>query len=934
MIVEESRRARFRELEDGTPATLLATVDQIFHSSPKFTAGLLRLDTGKTAKFSAKMYLRPAGAASFEGHWETHPRFGRQFIVTGITANAAPLSTDGLARYLSFLEVRGLGPARARLIAEQFGENFADAIQRPAASLAQETGLPPTLFTELQDRWKQNEKKNATSVWLASSGLTANQTEKLIEAFGDSIIDILREEPYSLIRVLKGFGFKRIDEIAQKTGTAQESPARVEAAIAHAVTSALTEEGHSFLTIDELEKRLRALLDLEDSLPDLEARLEAVAEDDQVTLVPHRGQTLVAHPETYAREQDLIAIFSRPTGPNPHFESVNIDELLEVEVANEVAERPALTAGAPGALGGGVSPPSDEEDPDFDDVDEDENQGLTPPLDLGGPADGLVAAQPEPESIIPRLNPDQRNAVRAALAHNVSLISGGAGSGKTFTIQAIVELAEERGLVVDLAAPTGRAAKRIEEVVGRPAQTLHRLLGSNGRTFLHEDAGRLEGLKNADDTWAWDAAVVHSDIVIIDEVSMVDIDLCWHFFQSVDLDRTAVVFVGDHNQLPPVGPGSILRDLVARRPIPTTILENVVRQSGALKENSTALLKGQVRPGIPAKPLEEPDRGLTAPPDPAGPADSADAPHPIEVAQRPGPSAGAPGPGGGVSPRSRSRSPSPSRLFTPWAVKDQFDNPEDARRFILKLYSEILTEQLGYDLVRDVQLLSPMKKGVLGTLELNRRLQAVIQRKLHGVHVKGVMDEEPPLLVHDRVIQTSNNYELDVMNGTIGRVVAVTPNLEHPKLSTLSVLFDDSDIPVVYEKKLWSQLQLAYALTVHKAQGAEFPCVISVVHQSHAHMHHRNLFYTSVTRARKTSIIVGSKRAIERCARSTEAGRRSTFLGILPMRRATGYAGGGEDGVGSGGGERGAEGGERGDGGGVVETVKMKAPSFMFDDED
>lgn len=850
----------------GTRGPLHATIETVFYSNPKFTAGLLRLDNGTTAKFSSRMFLRPAGPTVFEGEWIEDPKHGRQFSIQGVVKDTE-LTAEGLARYLSFLPVKGLGPSRAQLLVDAFGTDLPRALEDPSA-VSEETGLPLALVTELAAIWKKNEAQNATSTWLAAAGLTARQTQTLIDRFGDSIQDILRDDPYSLIKVLKGFGFKRIDEMAVKTGTAPDDPARVSAAISYVVLAALEEEGHSWLREGELASRVSTLLGVE-SLQGIRDAIETASENDEVVLVQHREKTLVAHPRAYERETALISLFSRPVGKNPHFAGCDVPAFLADMGLLPKPERalPALAApqGPSGVLGAQACPPGDAlalATPSDEPSDEDDG------FELSGLTDGL------PESpTAGYLNADQQEAVLAATSSNIALISGGAGSGKTFTITALLRLYEAQGLKVELTAPTGRAAKRIEEVVGRPAQTLHRLLGSNGRTFLHEDQQRLAELREKDDSRSWDANVVDADVVIVDEVSMVDIDLAWHFFQSVDLDKTMVVLVGDHNQLPPVGPGSILRDLIARRPIPTVVLGTVVRQSGPLKDNSIAILNGEVRPSIPVAKEDQAQRFD----------------------------------------------------FSPWIVKDAYENPEEARRFVLKLYRELLSERLGYDIVRDVQLLAPMKKGVLGTIELNRRLQVVIQKKLWNVTVKSDPEKDPPLLEHDRVIQVQNNYEIGVMNGTIGMVSFV--DLESKRIG---VTFDGETEPRIYERKFWHELQLAYALTVHKAQGAEFPCVISIIHQSHAHMHHRNLFYTAVTRARKTSILVGNQKAMVRCAKNTEAGRRNTFLSVLPMReaRATRAVGRGEDGAR-------AKAGNGAVGGAVaVKKEAVNAPGFLFDEED
>jgi exodeoxyribonuclease V alpha subunit len=413
----------------------------------------------------------------------------------------------------------------------------------------------------------------------------------------------------------------------------------------------------------------------------------------------------------------------------------------------------------------------------------------------------------------PELNAPQRRALLAAARHNLVLVSGGAGSGKTFTVATIARLYEDRGLQVVLAAPTGKAAKRIEQVVGREAFTIHRLLGFNGKAFQ----------RGADDP-------IPADVVIVDEVSMVDVPLAWHLFRAIDWERTAVVLVGDHNQLPPVGPGNLLRDLIERRPIPTVVLDQVVRQAGVLKENCIAVLGGEVR--------------RTAPEGSDG---------------RP-----------------------------PWIVVNRLTDVLDAQRYVLELFESVLAERLRFDPLTDVQLLTPTRKGPLGVDALNVELQRLMQKRLWGVDAPPPRPgRRPEFLAHDRVIQTRNNYDLGVMNGAIGTVTSVGP-----RRGELRVRFDDQEIAYSPDSKDAQDLSLAYALTIHKAQGSEFPCAVLVVHKAHSFMHHRNLFYTGVTRARQVAIVVGDAWGMRNCAEKEEVERRKTFLSVLDLPAAEASRGG------------------------------------------
>ncbi len=280
--------------------------------------------------------------------------------------------------------------------------------------------------------------------------------------------------------------------------------------------------------------------------------------------------------------------------------------------------------------------------------------------------------------------------------------------------------------------------------------------------------------------------------------------------------------MGDHNQLPPVGPGNILRDLIDTRVLPTVVLDEIVRQAGPLKENSIAVLRGEVR---------------------------------------------------------KTAAPEPERV-PPWILINHLTQDQEALRALLDMHREGIAERLGFDLISEVQVLTPTHKGPLGTAALNIELQRLLQAKLHGVEAPPTRPgRRPRLLLHDKVIQRRNNYDLGVMNGTIGQVVEV-----NPRSHDLVVRFfdrEEREVALSAKKGHLQDLHLAYALTIHSAQGSEFPCVVLVVHKSHSFQHHRNLFYTGVTRAQQVAIILGDQWGIRNCADRREVGRRKTFLSLL-----------------------------------------------------
>ncbi len=708
------------------------TVETVFYSGPTFSAGRLRTSEGEDVKFAGRVFVRTSDAVRLEGRWVNHPKYGRQFEADCM-GHDLEMDPEGLANFLAnHPDVKGIGPAKARLIADRFGREFDQAIRNQPEEIAATAKVPVEIAMELQRIWIANSEFNTAMAYLAAFGLTHHQVTTLVGKFGSQVVPILEHDPYVLVREIVGFGFKRVDKIARKLGTPKDLPSRIRAGLHYCVLEAL-DNGDCWVEYEDLLDRANTLLvmDTLDSREVIETHLEDLITEGR--LISHAFERLVvADPEIHRMEAELATILKAGTASSPH-SVADVDRLLDAE---------------------------------------------------GG-----------------ELNAEQRQAVRNALTYSLSLMTGGAGSGKTYAVSTIASIAERLERKVVLAAPTGKAAKRLEEVVGIEASTIHRLLGFNGHTYARDAINPVE-----------------ADILVIDEVSMVDVPLAWRLFQAIDRSRTAVVLVGDHNQLPPVGPGNLLRDLVRSAAIPTTILTRIIRQAGVLKENSTAILDGEVRPTSDE-----------------------------QVGAR-----------------------------RPWYVIDKFSDREDVHRMLLLLFDEVLSNRLGYDLIRDVQVLTPTHKGPLGTAELNVALQQLLQKRLYGLNVPPVdPNRRPPLYAGDKVIQTKNDYELGVMNGAMGVVLEVRSD------GSLSIDFDGRPVEIDAGSDAIGNIHLAYATSIHKVQGSEFPCAVVIAHKSHSFMHHRNLLYTAVTRAKESVIILGDRWGIDNCANKRQVDRRNTFLSFL-----------------------------------------------------
>jgi exodeoxyribonuclease V alpha subunit len=710
-------------------------VERVFYSSAGFSAGLFITDTGERVQFAGSIVASEHQPLVLSGGFIKHPKYGRQFQAVSMEFDRRP-DVRGLANYLANNpEIKGIGPAKAKILAEGFGSDFESALTARAEDMARAAHLPLSVIEDLRDHWLRTRDLNSAMAVLAGYGLTHYQITKLIKKLGNNAVGAVERDPYVLIHEIDGFGFKRVDKIARQVGVAKDAPSRIRAGIVSVVSDAL-DAGDCWVEYEDLIHRSNKLLimDALDSRERIEFYLDQLIDEESLSCFGADSRFLVAIPSIRRMEESLAITFGCGKNTNPWFEDLERLDSLVRDTSPDLTDR-------------------------------------------------------------------QREAVVAVCRHRISLITGGAGSGKTFTIKAITDVCDARGLSVVLCAPTGKAAKRMEQSAMRPASTIHRLLGFDGTDYA----------RDREDP-------VPADMLIVDEASMIDVSLAWRLFEAVDISRTSVVLVGDHNQLPPVGPGNILRDLIDSRAVPTVVLDDIIRQAGLLKENSIAILRGEV----PETPHRE----------------SAD--------------------------------------FGTWFVADQHTEPERVQKFLLAQFEQTLSEKLGFDLLRDVQVLTPTHKGPLGTVELNTRLQRLIQRKLWDCDVPAAQPgRRPKLLVNDKVIQTRNNYEIGVMNGAMGIVRRSDPN------GALSVEFEDKVVNIEAGSPHRADLSLAYALTIHKAQGSEFPCSIVIAHKSHSFMHHRNLLYTGVTRARKTAIIIGDRWGISTCAKRVQVDERKTFLSLL-----------------------------------------------------
>ncbi|KUH38660.1 MULTISPECIES: ATP-dependent RecD-like DNA helicase [Streptomyces] len=701
-----------------------------------------RVDTGRGAGdlltvVGALLGAQPGESLRMEGRWGSHPQYGKQFTVENYTT-VLPATLQGIRRYLGSGLVKGIGPVFADRITQHFGLETLDILEGSPGRLIEVPGLGPKRTRNITAAWEEQRAIKEVMVFLQGVGVSTSIAVRIYKQYGDASISVVRNQPYRLAADVWGIGFLTADRIAQAVGIPHDSPDRVKAGLQYALSQS-GDQGHCFLPEERLIADAVKLLQVDTGLV-----IECLGE-------------LSEDPEGVVRE----------TVPGPEGTPVTAVYLIpfhraELSLAGQL--RRLLRA---------------EEDrmPAFRDVSWDR-------------ALAWLAARTGAT-----LAPEQEEAVRLALTHRVAVLTGGPGCGKSFTVRSIVELARAKKAKVVLAAPTGRAAKRLAELTGAEASTVHRLLELKpGGDAAHDRDRPLD-----------------ADLVVVDEASMLDLLLANKLVKAV-APGAHLLLVGDVDQLPSVGAGEVLGDLLAPgSPVPAVRLTRIFRQA---QQSGVVTNAHRINAGTPPRTEGLPDFFLFAE-----------------------------------------------------------EETEDAARVTVEVAARRIPAKFGLDPRRDVQVLTPMHRGPAGAGALNGLLQQAITPARPDLPEKRFGGRV--FRVGDKVTQIRNNYDKGangVFNGTVGVVTALDTVEQR-----LTVRTDEGE-EVPYDFDELDELAHAYAVTIHRSQGSEYPAVVIPVTTSAWTMLQRNLLYTAVTRARKLVVLVGSRKAIGQAVRTVSAGRRFTAL--------------------------------------------------------
>ena len=716
------------------------------NASNGYTVAIFDTDEGAIRIAGSVAEPREGASYRLEGKFAIHPKYGEQFNFTGYE-ELMPEGEDAIYEFLAAGNIRGIGPKTARAIVDTFGEESLKVIEETPERLLSISGIGPKSLSKISESYAESREFANVSIELRELGIEMTAAIRIYKCYGSDSVEVVRENPYILVEDIRGITFPAADRIAAQLGFDPDSVYRIESGIRH-VLRTWAVSGSTLMPEELLAEKVSELLDIpRENVRDALSDLvfNGELEEDQIDDVP------VIYLYGYYHAEQRVA-----------------HNLMRIRTADQIMLAASL-----------------------DNLISDAEASLA--------ADGYSIS----------LSGDQLDAVYAALENNVSIITGGPGTGKTTILNTLVRIFSRLGLNVALAAPTGRAAKRMEEATGKPAMTIHRLL----EYVYSEDEEMLNFGRN-------DENPLEQDVVIVDEASMIDIMLMDRLLEAVKTG-TRVIFTGDADQLPSVGAGNVLRDMIASDTIHTTRLREIFRQAedSRIVTNSHLINNG-----------EYPEHG--------------------------------------------------------GRDSDFFILRRDSAVDILETIKEMVGGRLsrGFDFIEsadDIQVLTPTKRGVLGAPSLNSVLQEVINpadEKTHELRIAGKVFRPG-----DKVMQLRNNYNAEwrstddweegkgIFNGDMGTIESIDIFDK-----TMVVRCDDKLI--TYAGDMFEEVDLAYAVTVHKSQGTEFPAVIIPVWRFPPMLMARNLLYTAVTRGKRLVLLIGDPRCIKYMIDNNRADGRYTGL--------------------------------------------------------
>ncbi len=664
-----------------------------------------------------------------DGDWKVDGKYGRQFLA-GKWEETLPATVYGMEKYLGSGLIRGVGPKYAKKIVQKFGADTFDVIEEKIELLQEIPGIGGKRIRMIEESWARQKEVKNIMLFLQDHGVSTAFAAKIYKQYGNRSIEVMQENPFRLADDIWGIGFKTADGIADKMGFGRETYVRLRSGIMYTL-SELADQGHVYAQKEQLMEKAAALLEAEEGC--IAMTMDQMLKDKDLI----RQEDGVYLPPFYYAELGAAGKLKRLAG-------APAADRLWTQLARARQETG--------------------------------NDSLS--VDVGRIE----------QSLHRKYDQIQADAIRRCAMAKVMVLTGGPGTGKTTTTQGIIAAYRAYGLKILLAAPTGRAAKRMSEATGLEAKTLHRLLECKPpEGYGRNEENPLEG-----------------DVLIVDECSMIDIVMMNSLLKAVPL-HMRLILVGDTDQLPSVGAGNVLRDIIASECFPVIRLNRIFRQAMESRIITNA--------------------------------------HRINAGEMP----------------DLSNGKNTDFFFL------QREEPEEAAAEIVNLVKNKLPRYYGVP-SSAIQVLTPMQRGVTGAASLNLVLQEAVNPVGEGLRRGGFVYR-----AGDKVMQIKNNYDKEIFNGDIGTV-------ENVDISgrVLAVNFENRKIQ--YDITELDELVHAYATTIHKAQGSEYPIVVMPVLMNHFVMLQRNLIYTGITRARKILVMVGTKKALSYAIGNVTVTERNTML--------------------------------------------------------
>ncbi len=637
-----------------------------------------------------------------------------------------PENENEIERFLSSRILKGIGKTLGKRIVEKFGNDTFKILDTNIERLLEVNGIGKSKLKKISSSWAEHREAKDNIIFLQSIGVGITKAMKIYKMYGKDTIEIIKENPYKLADDIYGIGFLNADKIAYKLGIAEDSSYRLEAAVLYQL-QLLTNEGHVFYPRNQLINKCSTLI--------------------------HQDKDLIYDAVYQLEEREKIFIEN----------SFNINFDYPVYLANLYKAEVGISEYLKTFHGASLN---------FN----------VPNLN--------EAINKISKSLNISFAEKQLEAVQSSFKNKLLIITGGPGTGKTTIINIILKIYQKLNKKVILAAPTGRAAKRMSEATSYEAQTIHRLLEYNPvyKYFNRDEDNPLE-----------------TDLIILDEVSMIDILLFYNFLQAIP-PQASLILVGDVDQLPSVGAGNVLKDLIGSRIFSTIRLNKIFRQT---KESSIIVNAHRVNMGnMPIATNEETSDFFFA----------------------------------------------------------RIKNPKNILERIVNLCKEGISPKFNFDPFTDIQVLAPMYKGTIGITNLNLKIQETLNP--NGKEIKIGAGN---FRIGDKVMQIKNNYEKDIYNGDIGRI-------ESYNKSKRSIIVNFDEHIVSYESTELDELVLAYAISVHKSQGSEYPVIIMPIIKEHYRLLQRNLIYTAISRGKKLVILLGDEQALALAVKNNKSQKRFTLL--------------------------------------------------------